>query len=119
MRTTCQQIRWLVIVGLLGVFLGGGCSLFDQDNRMSPTSPGGSSVQRTNFFAGRGSGNKFGVAKNFGSFKVNVLTGSYRLTYTTKLGTFHLIFRAKQVALLTIGLQPDDDVIEASLQSGI
>jgi hypothetical protein len=72
----------------------------------------------SNFYAGPGNGNKFGIYKRRGELMVDVLEGQFLLTYTTLLGTFHVVFEATTPSVLTIGLLEGDDVIQAFLQRG-
>jgi len=47
-----------------------------------------------------------------------VPAGDYLLEYTTTLGTFHIVFQAGNHAIVHIGLQEGDSVIEVSLRNG-
>jgi hypothetical protein len=112
-----QKIQWVAfgLILILGVV---GCELFDHENSSGPTAPptdlSANPQQAMNF----SEGSKFGVFKAFGQFGVQVLKGMYLLTYTTKIGTFDIVFSASDTAVLPIGLQPGDEVIDASLQIG-
>ena len=70
-----------------------------------------------NFYAERGNG-QIGAYVGHGEFKFSVPTGEYLLTYTTTLGTFYLVFRANDHAILHIGLHSGDILQEALLQRG-
>lgn len=112
-----QKMR-LVAVSLLVIMGLAGCSFFESDHD-SPTAPvPGSAEQLLNFSAGQSEGNAFGVYKRPDAFAINVPAGSYQLNYTTRIGTFHVVFQAFDATLIAIGLQPGDDVMEASIQQG-
>ena len=86
-----------------------------------PVFPEGQSSENSSeisFYSERGDG-EFGAAVgNISEFLIGVPAGDYLLTYQTTLGTFHIVFRAKDSAILHIGLQPGDKVLNASLQKG-
>ncbi len=117
---TYQVICVLLIIAVASLGIAA-CDL-SEDKRNNFTSPGsmqedGGSLM--NFSSDPDEGNKFGVYKKYGLFKVRVKPGSYRLKYTTKLGTFYIVFHANDIAMLSLGLTLGDDVWEASLESGV
>lgn len=114
--------KYGVTCGLLILMIGvASCQWFSGESD-GPTSAtvSGNAAQPGNFYVSRGIADQFGVYKaESGGFQVNIPTpGDYVLTYTTTLGTFEIVFRATEKALLNIGVQPGDDVLEASLQTG-
>lgn len=111
MRTSYHKIIWL-LVAVVTMFGITGCS-----DTFNPTTPAGETVnpqQAVNFSGGY----KFGVFKAFNEFGVQVVPGTYLLTYTTKIGTFDVVFKATDSAVLPVGLQPGDDVVDATIQVG-
>ena len=99
----------------------------NKDNSSKPTAPNipvfpeEQSSENSNemgFYATRGVSDVFETTEiGDGFFRVNVpIAGGYVLTYTTTLGTFHIVFEATDKALLTIGLLKGDKVESASIQ---
>ena len=111
MRNVRLNTCWYVL--LLWFFMSiSGC---DDGGTSNPLSPG----QIKSVQAGTAISEEFMAYKNTGSFKVNIPTsGDYLLQYTTTRGSFELIFRLTEAALLTLELQEGDEIYEASLQKG-
>lgn len=123
MRNTQHMLHRMIAVGLvLGLALFGVISCDQGDESSSPS--GINPITYSNFDVQGAVSNEYGVNKGDGYFQVNVPeAGDYRLTYTTELGTFYLLFRAEGGALLTIGLTQYadgtyDEVSEVSLETG-
>lgn len=107
----------ILLVGLVGC---------DQENSVL-TTPSMSdqtvSVQQSpepiaNFHVMGTSSDQVGVYVGHEYFMVQVPAGEYLLSYTTGLGTFHLVLQVTKRALLFVGLQPGDEVQKASLFDG-
>lgn len=84
-------------------------------------SPSGSlsPVERAGFSARSGSSDGFGVYHDGRSiFQFQVPAGDYLLSYSTTLGDFYIVFRAKNNALIGVGIQEGDLVYEAKLYRG-
>lgn len=109
------------VIALL-IFLAGGGALVSchRDEKNSPTTPDQNVTALSNFYASESKADQFEateIGKEY--FRVNVgAPGDYLLTYRTTLGTFYLVFRTEKFALLTIGLNKDDEVFDAWIQSG-
>ena len=123
MKNTQHMLHRMIAVGLvLGLALFGVISCDQGDESSSPS--GINPITYSNFDVQGAVSNEYGVNKGDGYFQVNVPeAGDYRLTYTTELGTFYLLFRAEGGALLTIGLTQYadgtyDEVSEVSLETG-
>jgi hypothetical protein len=70
-------------------------------------------------YAGPGFSKEIGAYAGVGFFQVNLPEGDYRLTYTTNLDTYNLIFRVSPgISLVNVGLTPGESVAEASLLVG-
>ena len=112
MRVQVSYIKW-VAFALLIVMSVSGCSFFEGKGSAGPTSPAADPSLMSNFYAGPGNGNRFGIYKQHGELMVDVLTGQFLLTYTTLLGTFHVVFEATAPTVVIIGITEGDDVIQA------
>jgi hypothetical protein len=110
-----QKVQWIVLVAILVMGIAG-CGFLGDDN--NPTAPGGLPSQHANFFVSGGIFPEIGIYSGNEFFMVNVLMGDWLLMYTTNWGTFNIVFRATEATLLTVGLVPDDEVEEASIQKG-
>ena len=111
-------VRGLLFLGLLAAISA--CNTSDSQRSHAPTDPlgRGRAIWQSNFYVSRGNSDSFGVYNGDGFFQVQVPAGDYALTYTTDDSTFHIVFRALENARLMIGLNPDDEVQEATVYQG-
>jgi hypothetical protein len=105
-----QHLRWLIVAVILIVGISV-CNRAQSSN--SPTAD-----QFTNFYAGRGNSDEYGVYIGNEVFVVQVPDGDYVLRYETDLGTFDLVFRATEKSLLYVGLTAGDTLINMTVFPG-
>jgi len=108
-----QPLRWLVLVVILVV----GVSVWAYAESSSPSTPE-IAKHPANFYAGRGFSDEYGAYVGNEVFVVQVPAGDYLLRYKTNVGTFDLVLRATEKALLYVGLVTGDKVIDAFIYPG-
>lgn len=124
-RTVVCKVSFLVLC--IGCVSLAGC---DRTRTPHPTAPtlvaalpvdAISSFQLGAFVADRSSSDQMGVYYDGHSafFQFRVPAGEYLLIYTTRLGSFYIVFRAKSAALITVGLQAGDLMYDAQLFRGM
>jgi hypothetical protein len=129
MRTKyLYPIAWLVLYVLVVNLMG--CDQTASPNPTTPTVltalptalpviPASAASTPGAFAADRGTSDQIGVYYDGHTrFQFQAPVGDYLLTYTTTLGDFYLVFRAKRTALITVGVQEGDLIYESKLVKG-
>ena len=118
-----RMMAGLVVSGMLAIGLIG-CH-FWKENAQAPTAPVETISARdmANFYTSRDVSAAFEWNHREDGrdvFCVNIpQIGEYVLSYTTLLGTFHIVFRADQPAYLYIGILENDVVSAVTLERGV
>ncbi|GAK58091.1 putative acylhydrolase [Candidatus Vecturithrix granuli] len=103
-------LQWIIAI-LLVVVIGVSCN----DDSSDPVNPG----QIQNIHTKAAISNEYFATKEDRTFQINIpQTGDYRLAYTTTSGTFELLFRLTEPAVLVAEFAKGEDVYEVSLQKG-
>lgn len=127
MRLYWQKFQWSMLLVIVLMFIGG-CTFFERDNPSAPASPAAQGLffatvpsdLLANFVVAQSNSDHFQVFSNSpGTFQINLpKAGDFLLTYITEAGTWHLVFRATDKALVTIGIGYNDTFQGAALQEG-
>ncbi len=112
-----RKLLWVTLVVLL--LVGSGCERDEQPNPTKPAIAGQKqAVGLTNIYASMAASNEFGVYIGTENFVIQTPAGEYLLEYTTLNGTFYVVFRATERALVYIFLVAGDRVQSAVIYSG-
>lgn len=126
-----KQLRYVTgmagIIILFVIILTVGCMRWFE--RIDPTKPSMVAPSETipsisgasplNFYSGRARSDEFGVYAQVGQFVVQAPAGDYLLGYQTQSGGYLVAFRAEASALVYIGLQPGETVINSAILPGV